>query len=169
MLLAAGSKLAPDSRILRIQQSWCWNWETGLKSAPFGSCVAFGFLIHKAGWKRILNCTPFQHGRFAKVTCWNSIVEVEPPLDVFGLRAFNYSKIMDCFITRLSFGLRAFGAGSAEEVEAQACREGLTLAAEWTSGPIILESDCAAVVSYLVNPTSQRSASYSVIREALEV
>ena len=131
--------------------------------------MAFGFFIHKAGSKRILNCTPFQHGRFAKVTCWNSIVEVEPPLDVFGLRAFNYSKIMDCFITRLSFGLRAFGAGSAEEVEAQACREGLTLAAEWTSGPIILESDCAAVVSYLVNPTSQRSASYFVIREALEV
>ena len=69
----------------------------------------------------------------------------------------------------LSSWKKIFGAGSAEEVEAQACREGLTLAAEWTSGPIILESDCAAVVSYLVNPTSQRSASYFVIREALEV
>ena len=54
--------------------------------------MAFGFLINKAGWKRILNCTPFQHGRFAKVTYWNSIVEMEPRLDVFGLRAFNYSK-----------------------------------------------------------------------------
>ena len=69
----------------------------------------------------------------------------------------------------LSAWKKIFGAGSAEEVEAQACREGLTLAAEWTSGPIILESDCAAIVSYLVNPTSQRSASYFVIREALEV
>ena len=77
--------------------------------------MAFGFFIHKAGSKRILNCTPFQHGRFAKVTCWNSIVEVEPPLDVFGLRAFNYSKIMDCFITRLSFGLRAVNYSKAME------------------------------------------------------
>ena len=54
--------------------------------------MAFGFLIHKAGWKRIHNCTPFQHGRFAKVTYSNSIVEMEPPLDVFGLCTFNYSK-----------------------------------------------------------------------------
>jgi len=32
-------------------------------------------------------------------------------------------------------------AGSAEEVEALACEEGLTLAAEWMASPSILESD----------------------------
>lgn len=34
-------------------------------------------------------------------------------------------------------------AGSAEEVEAYTCREGLLLAAEWTPHHAILETDCA--------------------------
>ena len=60
------------------------------------------------------------------------------------------------------------GAGSAEEVEAQACREGLGLAAEWTPLPTILESDCSTVVNYLSKPTSQRTSYAFVIQEALE-
>ena len=35
-------------------------------------------------------------------------------------------------------------AGSAEQVEALACREGLALAAEWVTLPAIVESDCAS-------------------------
>ena len=35
-------------------------------------------------------------------------------------------------------------AGSAEQVEALACREGLALAAEWVPLPAIVESDCAS-------------------------
>jgi hypothetical protein len=60
-----------------------------------------------------------------------------------------------------------FGASSAEEVEAQACREGLALAAEWTPRPTILESDCSTVIGYLVKPQSQRTSYSFVIQEAL--
>lgn len=44
----------------------------------------------------------------------------------------------------LSAWKKVFGADSAEEVEALACKEGLSLAAEWTPGPIVLESDRAS-------------------------
>ena len=69
----------------------------------------------------------------------------------------------------LSAWKKVFNAGSTEEVEALACREGLLLAAEWTSEPIILESDCLAVINYLSKPLSQRSHSCFIIREAVEV
>jgi hypothetical protein len=59
-------------------------------------------------------------------------------------------------------------AGSTEEVEALACKEGLTLAAEWTSSPSILESDCANIIKYLHQSEHQRSASAFTIQEALE-
>jgi len=42
------------------------------------------------------------------------------------------------------------------------------LAAEWTAGPVILESDCAAVIGYLNAPATQRSVSCFTIGEALE-
>ena len=58
--------------------------------------------------------------------------------------------------------------GSAEEVEAQACREGLMLAAEWTPKPTILESDCSTVIRYLENPKSQRTPYGFIIQEAVE-
>ena len=60
-----------------------------------------------------------------------------------------------------------FGAGSAEEVKAQACKEGLALAAEWTPRPTILESDCSTVIGYLVKPQSQRTSYSFIIQEAL--
>ena len=60
-------------------------------------------------------------------------------------------------------------AGSAEEVEALACKEGLTLAAEWTASPSILESDCANIIKYLHQPERQRSASAFTIQEACSV
>jgi ribonuclease HI len=59
-------------------------------------------------------------------------------------------------------------AGSAEEVEALACKGGLLLAAEWMSSPSILESDCANIIKYLHQPEPQRSASALTIQEALE-
>ena len=60
-------------------------------------------------------------------------------------------------------------ATSAEEVdEAQACREGLMLAAEWHPRPTMLESDCATVIKYLDRPTSQRTAYGFIISEAIE-
>jgi len=59
-------------------------------------------------------------------------------------------------------------AGSAEEVEALACKEGLTLAAEWVTLPSILESDCANIVRFLSQPERQRSPSSFTIQEALE-
>ncbi|TVU17394.1 hypothetical protein EJB05_33427, partial [Eragrostis curvula] len=42
-----------------------------------------------------------------------------------------------------------FNMMSAEDVEACACREGLSLASEWIPRPTVLESDCSVVVSYL--------------------
>jgi len=59
-------------------------------------------------------------------------------------------------------------AGSAEEVEALACREGLVLAAEWTPRPSVLESDCSTIVKYLADPKAQRTAFGFIIYEALE-
>ncbi|RLN04846.1 hypothetical protein C2845_PM13G07950 [Panicum miliaceum] len=69
----------------------------------------------------------------------------------------------------LSEWKKVFDAGSAEEIEAQACREGLVLAAEWTPDSTILESDCSTVARYLANPKIQRTAACYVIREAVEI
>jgi len=49
-----------------------------------------------------------------------------------------------------------------------AAREGLALAADWAPYPAIVESDCAAVIKYLIHPSSQRSSSMFIIRDALE-
>jgi len=67
----------------------------------------------------------------------------------------------------LSAWKKVHSVGSAEEVEALACKEGLSLAAEWCPGPTILESDCASVVRYLARPEEQRSESYFVIKETM--
>jgi len=68
----------------------------------------------------------------------------------------------------LSAGKYIDGGGSAEQVEALECREGLTLAADWSPSPAIVESDCATVIKYLTSPESQRSPSTFFIQEALE-
>ncbi|KAF8759238.1 hypothetical protein HU200_010269 [Digitaria exilis] len=40
-------------------------------------------------------------------------------------------------------------AANAEEVELMACKEGITLAAEWTPRPAILESDCSMAIKHV--------------------
>ncbi|RLN25696.1 hypothetical protein C2845_PM07G29720 [Panicum miliaceum] len=60
-------------------------------------------------------------------------------------------------------------AASAEEVELLACREGVSLAAEWSPLPAILESDCLSAVNVLRKPSDQRSSSTFVIQETTEV
>ncbi|RLM73285.1 hypothetical protein C2845_PM15G18420 [Panicum miliaceum] len=55
-----------------------------------------------------------------------------------------------------------------KEVEALACKEGLTLAAKWTTFPTTLECDCSTMIKYLSHPEAQRSASLFTIKEALE-
>jgi len=60
------------------------------------------------------------------------------------------------------------GAGSAEQVEALACREGLALAADWAPLPAIVESDCSVVIKYLNCPSGQRSSSTFLIEDAME-
>lgn len=42
-------------------------------------------------------------------------------------------------------------AANAEEVELMACKEGISLAAEWTPLQAILESDCSMAIEYLSN------------------
>jgi hypothetical protein len=60
-----------------------------------------------------------------------------------------------------------YGAISAEETEAVACREGILLAAEWEPPPAILESDCSMVVQYLKEAKTVRPACHSIIQEAI--
>ena len=55
-----------------------------------------------------------------------------------------------------------------EEVEALACKEGLSLADEWTVWPAIVESDCSSVIKSLNQPKTQRSTSAFTIQEALD-
>jgi len=55
-----------------------------------------------------------------------------------------------------------------EEVAALACKEGLSLAAEWTVWPAIVESDCSSVIKSLNQPKTQRSTSACTIQEALD-
>ncbi|XP_072148502.1 uncharacterized protein [Setaria viridis] len=59
-----------------------------------------------------------------------------------------------------------FAAVSAEEVEALACKEGVALAVEWASEPVILESDCAAVIQYIKEASKVRPPCLFTILEA---
>jgi ribonuclease HI len=59
-------------------------------------------------------------------------------------------------------------ASDAQEIEAMACREGLTLAGESCHQPIILESDCLSVIKNLAKLEDQRAKSVFIIRESLE-
>lgn len=54
---------------------------------------------------------------------------------------------------------------SPEEAEAQACRDGLRLAADWIQMPVILESDCANVVASLTSGAKNRSPLWQVFQE----
>ena len=49
-----------------------------------------------------------------------------------------------------------YAAGSAEQVEALACREGLALAAEWVPSFSVLESDCQSSSTYHLQVSSGR-------------
>jgi hypothetical protein len=59
-----------------------------------------------------------------------------------------------------------FDASDAEETEALACKEGISLAAEWFQNPVIVESDCAAVVQYFEEMKTMKPPCYSIIQEA---
>ena len=61
-----------------------------------------------------------------------------------------------------------FHAASAEEVELLACREGISLAVEWTPRPAILETDCIAAANLLHRPSHQRSPSTFIVQEIAE-
>ena len=54
----------------------------------------------------------------------------------------------------------------AEEAEAAACREGITLAAQWPKTHMVLETDCAVVAAKLKNTDQDRSVGWSLVREA---
>lgn len=54
--------------------------------------------------------------------------------------------------------------GSAEEAEATACWEGVNLAAEWVKKPLILETDCANLVSMLTSSGFDRAQLCHVLR-----
>ena len=54
----------------------------------------------------------------------------------------------------------------AEEAEAAACREGITLAARWPETHMVLETDCAVVAAKLKNTDQDRSVVWSLVREA---
>ena len=54
----------------------------------------------------------------------------------------------------------------AEEAEATACREGITLAMRWPETHMVLETDCAVVAAKLKNTDQDRSVDWSLVREA---
>ncbi|RLN29596.1 hypothetical protein C2845_PM05G21600 [Panicum miliaceum] len=56
----------------------------------------------------------------------------------------------------------------AEEVEALACKEGLSLAADWCRRSVIIESDCQALFSIFGRKRGERSGLRFVFEEALE-
>jgi ribonuclease HI len=56
---------------------------------------------------------------------------------------------------------------SAYEAEAMACAEGLRLAAQWSPGSIILESDCARAIDALRSKEDRSKASF-IVAEARE-
>jgi hypothetical protein len=54
----------------------------------------------------------------------------------------------------------------AEEVEAAACSEWITLAARWPETHMVLETNCAVVAAKLKNTVQDRSVGWSLVREA---
>ena len=54
----------------------------------------------------------------------------------------------------------------AEEAEAAACREGITLAAQWPKTHMVLETDCAVVAAKLKNTDQHHSVGWSLVHEA---
>ena len=54
----------------------------------------------------------------------------------------------------------------AEEAEAAACREGITLAARWPETHMVLETDCAVVAAKLKNTDQDRLVGWSLVHEA---
>ncbi|CAL5097923.1 unnamed protein product [Urochloa decumbens] len=60
------------------------------------------------------------------------------------------------------------GCTDAEELEALACKEGLSLAAEWTQGRSVLESDCSTLVPLFGDREGRRSRLKFILDEAVE-
>jgi ribonuclease HI len=58
-----------------------------------------------------------------------------------------------------------FRCQGAVEAEVRACREGFRLAAQWTQGPVIIESDCARIVQAM-KEREDRSAISFILMEA---
>src|SRR5438128_1553841 len=63
---------------------------------------------------------------------------------------------------------RLFYCRNADEAEASACLEGIRLAGRWQDRPMILESDCTAVVTYIQAGSAACSVVAPVIHEAVE-
>jgi ribonuclease HI len=55
--------------------------------------------------------------------------------------------------------------GSPKQSEAEACLEGLRLAAEWICQPIWVESDCASLIQALGRTTDARSSIFGILSE----
>jgi hypothetical protein len=55
--------------------------------------------------------------------------------------------------------------GSLKQTEAEACLEGLRLAAEWIHQPIWVESDCASLIQALGRTTDARSSIFGILSE----
>jgi ribonuclease HI len=55
--------------------------------------------------------------------------------------------------------------GSAEQAEAEACLQGLRLAAEWIQQPIWVESDCELLIPSLRKTDGNRSSNEGILRE----
>jgi ribonuclease HI len=55
-------------------------------------------------------------------------------------------------------------ARSAEEVEAYACLEGVSLAVEWGREKTILESDCLSIINSLISHVESKSSLCFLIR-----
>jgi len=60
-----------------------------------------------------------------------------------------------------------FRCQNAEEVEAQACLEGLRLAAEWAQGPVIVKTDCARIVHAMEAKIDRSMLSFVVTPQVL--
>jgi ribonuclease HI len=56
-------------------------------------------------------------------------------------------------------------ARSAEEVEAYACLEGVSLAVEWGREKTILESDCLPIINSLISHVESKSSLFFLIKE----
>jgi ribonuclease HI len=56
-----------------------------------------------------------------------------------------------------------FQCTDAAEAEARACKEGLRLAGQWITGPVIIESDCARVVKALQGLVDYSDISFIIV------